>query len=475
MDSQISAWGRSDKSQKQEIYWQRWFWLYTFLGAALILFSFNLGDLPLQESYEGKVAQVAKELWQTTAGNLAWEPKGKFHLQPFPLVELLISLAYRLGSFNPTLTRLPGMLLATISVPLFYSLGREIFPSHRQAILAGFIYLTFLPVLRYGRLATLDGAVLFLLIALLWCVVRSRRDLRYCLAAGISLGLLCLLKGLGGMVGAIVLLIFLAWDTPRLLSCNYFWGGILLGITPMLGWYGAQWHYYLQTLGWQASLGQFFTTLGQGNKSLGSKSWFYFLEVWKYGMPWLGFAPTALVYAWRQRNWSWSKLLLVWLVVYLSASRFFPSTTWSLLPLYPALALGIGAYFNDSLQLPQQASYPRFWAWIFTLLALVALGGVAYVGIFAIGGKLVFLGMTAVVLTMVTAAMLTTRRDWQFLVILFWGNYVALLLFFATPYWGLDFRGGYQIKPLEAQQIFPTNIPAPAVQPKPLKLVYLGQ
>ncbi len=449
MDSQISAWGRSHKNQEPEPYWNKWFWFYVFFGAAMILFSFHLRDLPLQKSYEGKMAQVAQEIWQGTATSLPWIPQKNFHLQHFPLLELLIALAYQLGGFTVGMTRLPGMLLAATSVPLIYGLGLEIFLTQRKAIFAGFIYLTLLPVISYGRLATGDGAVLFLIAALAWCVGRSRRDLRYCLGIGLCLGLLGLLQGLGGLPWLVITLVFLAWDTPRLLSCSYFWSGIFLGTTPMLGWYGAQWYQYCQSLGWQQAISQFFTTLGQRNLPH-YQHWFYPLEVWKYGLPWLYFFPAGLVFAWRQRNWSWARLTLVWVAFYVVLSIFTPSTTWLPLPIYPALSLILGAYFSDALQLPEKKPYPRFWLGGLSWLALIALGGVGYVVSYRLGGLLLLL-MSAVALTMVSGAILANRRDWQFLVILFWGCYVSLMLFFSTPYWGLDRSPSYEIKPLETR------------------------
>lgn len=457
MDSQISAWGRSHKNPEPAPYWNKWFWFYVFFGAAVILFSFHLRDLPLQKSYEGKMAQVAQEIWQGTAGSIPWLPEKKFSLQTFPLGEILIALAYQLRGATVGMTRLPGMLLAAISVPLIYGLGLEIFLTQRKAILAGFIYLTMLPVVIYGRLATGDGAVLFLIVALMWCVVRSLRDLRYCLGIGFCLGLLGLAQGLGSVPWMIITLAFLAWDTPRLLSCSYFWSGIFLGLTPMLGWYGAQWYQYLQTLGWQSALGQFFATLGKGNNFPHHKPWFSPLQFWKYGLPWLYFFPAGLGFTWRQRNWSWARLTLVWIFLYLTLSIFTPSTTWQPLPLYPAFALILGAYFGDTLHLPKTKPYPRFWLWGFSLLALLALGGIGYIMFYRLSSTLL-LAIGAVALTMISGAVLTARRDWQFMVILVWGCYVALMLFLTTPYWSLQRLNSYEIKPLETRQFTPNNI-----------------
>ena len=71
------------------------------------------------------------------------------------------------------------------------------------------------------------------------CVLRSRRDLRYCLGVGIGFGLICLTQGLFGVFLGAIAIVFLFWDTPRLLTSYYLWTGILIGILPVACWYGA--------------------------------------------------------------------------------------------------------------------------------------------------------------------------------------------------------------------------------------------
>ena len=134
----------------------------SLLLAALLLFGINLGDLPLRDWDEDTVAQVAREMSDRGdfQGLLFPTLGGKPYLNKPPLVHGLIALTYALAGVHEWTTRLPGALLTAVSVPLLYAMGREIFPRRRSALFSALTYLTLLPVMRHGRLAMLDGAVL---------------------------------------------------------------------------------------------------------------------------------------------------------------------------------------------------------------------------------------------------------------------------------------------------------------------------
>ena len=158
----------------------------------------------------------------------------------------LIALLYAIGGINEWTTRLPSAGLTLASVPLLYSLSRELFHQRLPAVFATLVYLTSLPVIRNGRFAMLDGAVLCFLLLLLWCLLpRPPLTTAICWRRAGRLGCSASLKGLllGGLLGGIALA-FLAWDTPRLLRQPYLWLGFLLGGIPVAGWYGAQWLHY---------------------------------------------------------------------------------------------------------------------------------------------------------------------------------------------------------------------------------------
>jgi 4-amino-4-deoxy-L-arabinose transferase-like glycosyltransferase len=431
-----------------------WVWLIVLLLAAVLLFSINLGGLPLRDWDEGTVAQIAKEIWRAPAGSLPWlfPTLGgiPYHDKP-PLIHLLIAWAYAWGGVNEWTTRLPGAILTATSVPLLYCIGREIFRQRWAAIYSALIYLTMLPVVRHGRLAMLDGAVVCFLMVMMLCVLRSRRDLRYCLGIGIGFGLICLTKGLSGLLLGAVAIVFLFWDTPRLLTSYYLWIAIFIGSLPVIGWYIAQLVHY----------GYNFAQIEATNQSLspistvaGKKSgppWYYLLEIIKWTWPWLVFLPHSARLTWENRNLSWAKLIIVWSSVYLLLiSLMGIKLAWYLFPIYPSLALAFGFQLAETENLPFLSSYPRLWVASLAILAVVASAASIYFS----GGspaktdlQMIF---AAVALTMTLAAILAERGDGQFLKILFWGSYISLLLLMKSNYWLWELAQAYPVKPVAA-------------------------
>ena len=99
---------------------------------------------------------------------------------------------------------------------------------------------------------------------------------------------------MGLLLGAIALL-FLAWDTPRLLTSVYLWLGVICGSIPVIAWYAAQWLHYREafiTTGiFEQSLERIWTPV-EGN--LGPP-WYYLWELLKNGWSWLLFYLYGLV------------------------------------------------------------------------------------------------------------------------------------------------------------------------------------
>lgn len=455
------------------------------LLAAVLLFSINLGTLPLRDWDEGIVAQVAREIsrenWHWLYPTINDTP----YLNKPPLIHWLISLSYRIGGVSELTARLPPALLTAFSVPLVYGIGRELFRQRTPAIFTALVYLTLLPVVRHGRLAMLDGAVVCFFVLMIWCVLRSRHNLRYALAVGISFGLLSLTKGiiLSFLLGAIAFL-FLWWDTPRLLRSKYFWSGILLGMMPVFLWYAAQFFYY----GWEFLHANFFhQSLRRIWEPVGSHEgpiWYYLLEIIEYSWPWQLFWLPGLYLSWKNRNLSWGKLVLVWSGVYLLAiSLMNTKLPWYVLPIYPSLALAVGSYLTEIWhQFPVDLGYFRFPTYqylqtqgdnvkyphgiptiyhrlivaLFALLALVAWVACFYLsGLFNIGAENLVkpnlqlqLISVAVALTMTIATILLRQQDRQFLLILVWGTYISLLLFVNSPYWSWELKEDYPVKPV---------------------------
>ncbi|WP_309236466.1 glycosyltransferase family 39 protein [Microcoleus sp. FACHB-672] len=440
-------------------------WVLGLFLAAVLLYGMNLGELPLRDWDEGIVAQVARDIWR---GDLNWlypTLAGQPYFNKPPLVHLLIAIAYKFGGVSEWTTRWPPAMLCAMSVPLLYWIGREVFPRRTPALFAALSYLTLLPVVRHGRLAMLDGPVLCFFLLMVWCLLRTRRDLRWALGAGIGLGLICLTKGILGLLLGAIAAIFIAWDTPRLLKSGYMWIGLLLGLSPAIAWYVAQWQHYDQQFITAHLINQSFNRISGQVEGNTGPPWYYLLEILKYSWPWGLFWPQGLRLAWENRNMGWAKLVLVWSGVYLLAiSLMSTKLPWYVLPVYPALALAGGAQLaeiwhrrSDNYRLSRQEAspfapdssvvYSRRWVVIFALLAIVGWAGCLYFGWFApvpAGDLQLTLGCFG--LTMSVVALLTYRQNPQFILILFWGTYVSLTLFTASNHWVWELGEDYPVK-----------------------------
>ncbi|MBW4467126.1 MAG: glycosyltransferase family 39 protein [Pegethrix bostrychoides GSE-TBD4-15B] len=438
-------------------------WTLGFTAAALLLLTVNLG-LPLKDWDEGLVAQVAREIYQAPAGSFTWlfpTLWGEPYFNKPPLLHGLIAMLYGLAGVHEWTARLPSAGLTLASVPLLYRLSRELFHQRLPAIFATLVYLTSLPVIRNGRFAMLDGAILCFLLLLFWALLRSRRDYRWLLGVGGAFGLLCLTKGIlvGLLLGGIALA-FLAWDTPRLLRQPYLWLGLGLGLVPVAGWYGAQWlHYGTDFLGnnlVEQSLARVWTDVEEN----GAPLWYYLLELLKYGAPWVLWLPGALKLAWSHRNLSWAKLGLVWAAGYFGAiSLMATKLPWYILPLFPALALLLGAHLAELWQQGRQVGivthpakpYSRIWIGALGLLGLGGWAGAAYFMGWATPAEANLWPILMVAgATLMAAAGLAARQNPQFIVVLGWGTFLAMLLLMFSPHWAWELAESYPVRPVAA-------------------------
>ena len=280
-----------------------------------------------------------------------------------------------------------------------------------------------LPVVRHGRLAMLDGAVVCFFLLMLWSLLRSRRNLHYCLGVGIGFGLICLTKSILGVLLGAVAVLFLLWDTPRLLTSWYLWTGVLIGSVPVACWYIAQWLHYGHLFTDRAVVNQSLSRVWTAFEGHEGPPWYYVLEILKYTWPWLIFLPQGLAKTWKSRNSSWAKLVLVWSGCYLlTVSLMGTKLPWYVLPIYPAIALAVGVHLAE-IWCSRPMSQPRA---VVAFLAVVAALG--WVGSFYFGPWSpaldweVQLMLLAVAETMTLAAILAARGSREFLLILVWGH-----------------------------------------------------
>ncbi|MDJ0568707.1 MAG: glycosyltransferase family 39 protein [Pleurocapsa sp. MO_192.B19] len=447
-----STWKRSSNRVRQDETWLEFFCIAGLFLAALILFLINLGDLPLLDLNEGIVAQVAREIYRETGKSFNWifpTLWGNPYLEQPPLVHNLIAIAYKIAGVNEFTTRLPGALLGAVSVLLVYNIGREIFVARIPALFSALVYLTCLPVVRFGRLAMLDAPLLCFELLAFWAILRSRRDLRWSLVAGLGFGLMSLTKGIISIQMLIIVLIFLAWDTPRLLSSIYLWVGLALGITPGVAWYACQWFHYHELKTTLDFVNLFLGKISLAKSELKQPAGYYLMLSLQYIVPWFMVIIAGLKLASKNLHWGWGKLLTVWAGVYLALGLLLLNHDyWSILPLYPALALATGKKLDVIRNLPSYIAYPRIWTYGFAVMAVIAAFAGLHWGIKDyIDFYLPFI-CGSLAITFAATAMLIAQQEQQFIPLLFWGLFVSIFLLVISPHWLWELKTAEPVKPI---------------------------
>ncbi len=457
---------RDEEHNNSKLFNNDHFYFVGLLLAALVLYTSGLGELPLRDWDEGIVAGVARNIWRGSPDSYTWLYPTINYDQPYwnkpPLVHWLIALSYSLFGVSEWSTRLAPALLSAFTVPLLYNIGREIFTSRLAAVLSALVYLTLLPIARHGRVAMLDGAIACWFCVAIYCLLRGRNNSRFLLGAGLGIGLVCLTKGImmGVLLGGIGI-IFLLWDSPKLLLNPYLWAGFVFGVLPAIAWYWLQYlHYGSEFLG--ISLGkQTFNRIWEPVSHVSSPPWYYLLEIAKYSLPWLIFLPRGVRLAIKDRGSSWSKLTLVWSGVYLLAiSLMVTKLPWYVIPIYPGLSLLIGV----SLALAwQKARYPYSWKIWLSLITVICWVASAYYGwgsVTSVSSKLdlaLILVVVAVSLTIATILLWLSSR--YFIPVIIIGFYLALLLLFNSSHWLWELNEAFAVKPVAAmiKQYTPLN------------------
>jgi 4-amino-4-deoxy-L-arabinose transferase-like glycosyltransferase len=422
-------------------------WLFILVVASGVLWLMFLGNSPLRDWDEGTYGMVAREIYRT--GNwlyptLQGEP---FLLKP-PLMQWLIALCYQLGGVQEFTTRLPGALLTALGVPLLYLLGRLIFNETLPSLFAALVYLTMLPVVRHGRLAMLDGMTISFFLLLLFCVLQARKNRSWALGVGFCLGLITLTKGtivllLGGIAG----LFILVNRQSALLKNPYFWTGMFFGNAPAIAWYVAQWQHYGDIFLQVHFQSQALDRLSQAVEGNGGPPWYYLMELLKYGFPWLLFLPGGLYLAWKKRHTAWGSLVLIGTIVYFGTiSLMSTKLPWYIMPVYPFLALAVGAKLSECFSRNFKAPIS---AVLLAIIAIASLGGCVY---FITSNPQPVLIVMSIVLaiSMGVTAWLIKKSDRRFIPVLFSGMYLVLALLMSSQSWVWELKERFPVKPVAA-------------------------
>jgi len=410
-------------------------WMTGLVATVLLLMLCQLGELPLQDGDEANFAIASRDwLASLQTGSQA----GQQYLKFPPFAYWITALSYTIGGVNETFSRLPNALMTASSMPLIYGVGRELFAGRMMAVATAVIYGTSLSVVAMGRSGTADAYLVMELLLLLLCLLRSRRDVRWSLGIGFATLGLVLTGGFAGLVWPVLGMIFLAWDTPRLLQNSYLWWGLGLGLLPFGLWFG--WMEYPVDVLFVLQ----FTPVPELSPLVALKTGL------AIGFPWILFLPIALQTIWQNRGFSWAKFLLGWMGAG-SGLMILGLTNFS--TLVPALALTIGLYLSqdwfrswpmgqsmDDVMIQSGIYYPdrsntlsgRKWAWVWAVAAVSVGCGLGW----ALGEDVMWLAAGLGLMVMSCGAVMVLclkgRRS-EAISVLAWGTYMALVVLVNSP------------------------------------------
>ena len=328
----------------------------------------GLGNLPLRDWDEGRVATVARST--TTPLPQKWDQP---YLNKPPGLHLPMGWLIRHQGESETVVRLLPALMSSLAIPLILLLRRSLggADAERRARMAALVLMTLLPMARHGRLAMLDGSLVSCSLLLWWGWLGARTTPWRALIAGLAASGVLLLKPpalLGFAVIAALVGGRRCW--PRGAS----WLALALGLIPGVGWH--LWHWSVRgsdaLLMWGGQgLARITSSVGDG---LGW--WTPWVELLEGGWPWLLLLPAGLAWAWRQR-WSavgrWELGLLIGSVALVMPLR--TQLPWYSHLLWPPLALLCGEGLHDLITLRRHRWVGRTWQLLGVLLLLAAVVG----------------------------------------------------------------------------------------------------
>lgn len=348
-------------------------WLLTIL-----LWTPGIGNLPLRDWDEGRVANVARStvahMNLGQAGNdwfMAWKWDGAYLNKP-PGLHWLIGTSTQVFGEQEWAVRLLPCLIASLAVPLLLLLRRQLGGdgAEKKALLAALILMTLMPMARHGRLAMLDGSLVTSVLMLWTGWLSSRSTPWHGLLAGVGATGILMLKP-PALIGFLLITAAISLLDRR----QSHWRGTSLlwvsaGISPGISWHA--WH--LAQRGSSALVmwgGQGFNRIaGVVGDSTGAFI-MPITEVLEGGWPWLLLLPLGIKMAWQNRlqcSGRWQLGLLLG-----SSALVLPLRSqlpWYSHLLWPAIALLCAEGLDQLLSSGRPRWISRTWALIGAVLLI---------------------------------------------------------------------------------------------------------
>lgn len=339
-----------------------------------LLYLWGLGDVPFYTKGEPREATVVWEIYTNGEWIL---PLRNGHIIPskpplFHWMGTVITFAW--GDLNEWTIRLPSALLGLIGVGLTYGTGVALW-GVEAGLMAAIIVATSFEWSRAATTARVDMTLtLFMVAAFLhFLFLYRKRQVQWqeVFFFYVLLGLATLAKGpVGAVLPSLAVVVFLAVqrDLAFLRHLHIVMGGVV--VTVIAGaWYGfalweGGWDFFVKQV-LQENLLRFLNSrVGEAGHT---HPFYYFIPNLFLGMaPWSLFFPPLAVFLYQRRH-QWAREGLLYFVVWTATVFLFYSIASGkrsvyILPLYPAVALLLAAWWDELRQ--GQTTVPPTMLWV---------------------------------------------------------------------------------------------------------------
>lgn len=332
------------------------------VGAA-VAYTAGLGAVSFLGRDEALYAEAAREMlatgdWVTPRVN------GVPFFEKPPLYYWMAAPLYQVFGVTPLAARLPAALMALATIAATALLAGRVW-GRRAGLLAGAALATCLQLAIIGRMGVMDVPLTCLITLALIIYGCWRRDGRWsaALAFGALVGLAVLLKGLaGGLAPAIALVHLVVYrTTPRRIS--------LLSVLAALGIFAAVIAPWFLAMGARHGEGyasilflrEHFTRVVEPMQGHSGPPIYYLALIALSFFPWVIFVPAAALAREHRADEAeafWWSLALVWIAVVLVPFSFISTKLPGYVtPLFPAMALLVGAELDRRLDRPGRAPW----------------------------------------------------------------------------------------------------------------------
>ncbi len=327
------------------------------------LYFVNLGQWDLWNPDEPRYAQVAREM--VSGGDwILMHFNGEVYGDKPPLFFWLIAFStYLWGGFSSFAVRFPSAFFGTLTVLLTYLIGRHLYSS-RTGFLAGLILLTSLEFAYLATRANIDATLTFFTTASFFCFIKwygflesgrgGEAQFKSLIIYGFytSLALATLAKGpVGFILPLLVSLVYLViqkdWNGLKRMKLVK---GMVLLIIIVLAWYvpallrGGK-EYFDETI-----MLHTVDRFAKGSSHI--RPFYYYLYNFPSDfLPWIFFLPAAIAYGFSRARGGLKREFLFLFVWFAAIFIFFSFSKGKrglyLLPLFPAVSLMVGKWWDD--------------------------------------------------------------------------------------------------------------------------------